>query len=122
MRVIVCGMRDWSDEEAVVSALKDLHARYWSITVVEGGAAGADRIAATWVKKLNNLSVRHEVFPADWEKDGRSGGPIRNARMADAGADLCLAFWDGNSKGTADMIRCAVQRGIEVRIVPKAKS
>lgn len=42
-------------------------------------------------------------FPADWKKHKRAAGPIRNREMAEYATHL-LAFWDGSSRGTADMI------------------
>lgn len=32
---------------------------------------------------------------------------------------LCLAFWDGESKGTLDTIRRATKAGVRVRIIPE---
>ena len=40
-------------------------------------------------------------------------GKIRNQAMADA-ADALVALWDGNSGGTADMIRRARAAGLKV--------
>jgi hypothetical protein len=64
-----------------------------------------------------------ETFEADWATHGKAAGPIRNRKMLDAGADLVLAFPVGNSKtspGTWDCIEAAAERGIPVRIFPKA--
>src|SRR5690606_30354012 len=57
------------------------------------------------------------AYPADWRRHGRAAGPIRNQEMADAGADLCIAFPGG--RGTADMVRRARAAGIPVRSVPE---
>jgi len=59
-----------------------------------------------------------EPHPADWERHGRAAGPIRNQEMADAGADLCIAFPYGIGKGTYDMIERARKAGIPVEINP----
>ena len=94
------------------------HVRF---TVIQGGCpTGIDSIACT----LAHLSgCKCETFPADWEKHGRAAGPIRNQAMADAGADLCLAFPSaGRSTGTWDMIRRACAACIETRIYPEATS
>lgn len=90
------------------------------VTVIQGGCpTGIDSIACT----LAHLSgCKCETFPADWEKHGRAAGPIRNQAMADAGADLCLAFPSADkSTGTWDMIRRACAAGIETRIYPEGK-
>ena len=43
------------------------------------------------------------MFNADWNKHGRAAGPMRNKQMADY-ADVLIAVWDGQSKGTKNMI------------------
>lgn len=59
-----------------------------------------------------------EPHPADWSTHGKAAGPIRNQQMADARADLCLAFPGG--KGISDMVRRAERAGIPVRHITKA--
>jgi hypothetical protein len=111
-------MRDWCDEQRVRDELDAVD--LFPLTVVHGACpTGADAIADAWCRAPGNEAVTVERHPADWTKEGRAAGPIRNSLMASAGADLCLAFWDGHSKGTADMIRRAVECGIPVSIVPK---
>jgi hypothetical protein len=60
-------------------------------------------------------------FLADWKRDGRRAGILRNLRMLEFGKpDEVLAFWDGSSKGTAHMIREARKAGVPVRIILEA--
>jgi hypothetical protein len=81
---------------------------------VHGNAkTGADSIAD---EILGVLKREVEIYPALWKKYGKSAGPIRNQEMAEAGADLCLAFWDGKSKGTGNMIQWAMKLDIPVEI------
>ena len=89
--------------------------------IIQGGCpTGADLLAR---KVADEFGIRVETFPADWQQHGRAAGPIRNQLMADAGADLCLAFPSrGRSAGTWDMIRRALGAGIETRIYPEAVS
>lgn len=56
------------------------------------------------------------MFPADWNKHGKAAGPILNAEMAEV-ADALIAFWDGKSRGTANMIQLAKDKGLKVAIV-----
>lgn len=88
------------------------------VTVVHGGASGADSMAG---KIARECFYKEEVHPADWATHGRKAGLLRNAAMVEAGADLCIAGWDGRSTGTLDTIRRCVQAGIPVRIVPQAQ-
>ena len=123
-RVIVCGGRDWSDRGAVYDALEYVAIPLCGDTrrmiVVHGGCpTGADKFADDWARVPEfKARIWPEIHAADWARHGRAAGPKRNEAMAAAGADLCLAFWDGESRGTQHMIACAVRSGIPVRIVP----
>lgn len=57
-------------------------------------------------------------FTPDWSRHGNRAGFVRNEQMLVVGKpDLVLAFWDGKSHGTLDMIRRAVAGGVPVRII-----
>jgi hypothetical protein len=75
--------------------------------LVHGDAKGADRIAASIAREWG-WEVR--AYPADWKRDGRAAGPIRNQRMLrEERPDLVVAFFqqDYPCKGTHDMVRRA---------------
>lgn len=118
MRVIVCGSRRWHDRRAIERRLYDLAiaANGEEITIVHGGAQGADRIAEQEAQKAGLLIEKH---PAQWGSLGKRAGLIRNAHMASLGADLCIAFWDGRSTGTAHMMEEARKREIPVEVIQK---
>lgn len=109
-RVIICGSREWTDREAIANRLFDLPV---DSIVVHGAAKGADRIAGQEAQKLGLLVEEH---PADWDYYGKRAGYVRNERMAVIGADLCIAFWDGNSRGTSQMVDLAEKYGIEIEL------
>jgi len=112
MRVLVCGGRDYADRERVFKELDGIHAETLIDTLIEGGASGADDIAAAWT--VENEDVELQTFHADWNKHGKAAGPIRNQQMIDEGKpDLVLAFPGG--RGTADMVRRAKKAGVPVR-------
>jgi hypothetical protein len=85
-----------------------------SITIVHGDAPGADKMAAE-IAAERGFGV--EPHPADWDLYGLKAGPIRNRDMARAGADLCIAFWDGASKGTKSMLLEARRAGITTETI-----
>lgn len=68
--------------------------------VVSGMARGVDSLAVRWAS-ANNIPVM--PFPANWDEYKKAAGPIRNKQMADY-ADELLAVWDGESRGTKNMI------------------
>lgn len=105
MRVIVCGSRGYEDREQIELRLSQLPPSP-TTTIVHGAARGPDTIAGQFAA-LCGMTV--EEHPAEWDRLGKSAGRVRNEKMALLGADLCIAFWDGKSRGTKDMIdRCHV--------------
>lgn len=105
-RVIVTGGRDYDDYETVAATLSEIR----PTVVAEGGASGADRLAAIW---CHETLTEHEAFPADWAKFGRAAGPIRNeAMLREFEPDLVVAFPGG--RGTAHMVSIAREAGVDV--------
>ena len=75
------------------------------------------KVQIPWVKNTHRKrGLNIELHPADWHRHGRAAGPIRNAEMA-AEADALIAFWDGQSRGTANMIKIAKDKGLQVAVV-----
>ena len=111
-KVIVAGGRDFNDYAMVEEKLNYLLSQKSDIEIVCGMARGADLLGFRYAKK-NNLSIKQ--FPAKWAKDGLQAGYLRNLEMARY-ADACVCFWDGKSKGTADMIRCARKHKLQLRV------
>ena len=122
-RVLVTGSRTWDDWQAIWEALDGIAwGPHRSLTVVHGACPdGADRHAAEWCADMAahlEASARHlveEPHPADWRWHGRAAGPIRNAQMVQAGADLCLAFIRNGSKGATHCADLAERAGIPTK-------
>lgn len=110
MKYIVAGGRDFADKKQMHQALCLLLVPH--DTIISGCAPGADTLAIEW-GDLQGLQV--DKMPADWDKFGKSAGPIRNQQMAQA-ADGLIAFWDGKSPGTKDMITKAINYGLETHV------
>jgi hypothetical protein len=110
-RVLVCGGRDYSDRDAVFGALDLVRDACSPLTVIQGGATGADALAREWCARQPNIHMINE--PADWRTHGRAAGPIRNQRMLDEHKpNVVIAFAGG--RGTADMVRRAKAAGVPV--------
>lgn len=111
MRILVTGSREWSNGATIAYALARA-AQEGDLVIVHGDCpTGADRIASEWAD-LHGVS--QEPHPADWEAHGKAAGPKRNQEMVDLGADVCLAFPLGESRGTRDCMRRASLAGIPV--------
>jgi len=109
-RALVAGSRNWTRARILRLAVQMLPA---TATLVEGDAAGADRLAGqvwTWL----GGAVEAHPLPEKWWLAGRRIPFERNQRMVDRGADVGLFFHRGNSGGTAHCLRAAQAAGIPV--------
>lgn len=121
MRILITGSRNWNDAAAMQAALAKILVEFLENpvgtrmpTLVHGDCEGADLMAAAWWTALRMPTESH---PANWKELGRAAGPIRNQKMVDLGADLCLAFPMPKSRGTWDCVRRAREAGIPVEII-----
>ena len=113
MRVIIAGGREYSDYLEVVAAAQEWEYKMGVIELVCGEARGADSLGKRWATKEGR---EIHSFPADWDKNGKAAGHIRNADMANF-SDGLIVFWDGKSKGTKSMIDLALKNGLYVRVI-----
>lgn len=100
MKVIVAGGRDFSDYQLLCRKLDAILSQQNAVQIVCGEARGADSLGRKYAEERGYTILS---FPADWNRYGRSAGFRRNEQMAQV-ADALVAFWDGQSKGTANMI------------------
>jgi len=121
MRILVTGSRVWPDSKEVQARIVQVivNQPYGTHVVVVHGdcPTGADRAAREFlddIEKQNLDYISQETHPADWNKHGKAAGPLRNQEMVDLGADVCLAFPLGESRGTRDCMRRAEAAGIPV--------
>ena len=97
MKVAVVGSRSFNDYEKLKQTLDQTP----DITgIISGGAKGADSLAEQWAREKGIETV---VYKPDWAKYGRGAGVVRN-RLIIEDCDYCIAFWDGESKGTKSSI------------------
>ena len=99
MRLAIIGSRTFNDY-ALLLASAQKYFKGEIETVISGGAKGADSLAKRFASYWN---FEYKEFPAEWDKYGKSAGFIRNQTIVD-NCDMVLAFWDGESRGTADTI------------------
>lgn len=121
-RVLVTGSREWSTKEhgAVMRKVFDLLDP--AATVVHGAAQGADSMAEYgWAGVWDRTTEKH---PVDWKRGyqgpdtfDRTAGYKRNDHMVSLGADICIAFIEGDSRGTRQCAASALAAGIPVLFV-----
>jgi hypothetical protein len=106
VKVIIAGPRykdsiakiPYDDYMLIVSAVKK--SGFQITEVVCGMAIGVDSLGSEWAVN-NNIPIKE--MPANWDRDKKAAGPIRNRAMAKY-ADAAVIIWDGVSKGTKNMI------------------
>ena len=111
MKLAIVGSRSFNDMlllESILNKYKDKIS-----TVVSGGAKGADTMGETWAI-ANKIPVK--IFKPEWEKYGKSAGMRRNELIIKE-CDICIAFWDGKSKGTNNSIFICEKLNKKVAII-----
>lgn len=104
-RVIVCGGRTYDNWKRIHKELSELQ----PAVIIQGGAPGADRLAAKWADKNGVPTV---TYPALWSR-GRAAGPLRNRfMMEDSRPDLVVAFPGG--RGTIDCVTKAREYNLPI--------
>lgn len=122
-KVIIAGGRDFKDYELLEricdhylqnkgSDIQIVSGKQKSVDRDTGEEYGADFLGEVYAKK-RGFTV--EPFPANWSKHNNSAGPIRNGEMAKY-ADALIAFHDGESRGTKNMIETARAMWLDVRV------
>lgn len=110
MKVAVIGSRSFKDCSKLTMVLDELS----EIThILSGGAEGADNCAEYYAKK-QGLPIT--IFFPNWKRYGRKGGLVRNRDIIE-NCDMCVAFWDGKSRGTANSLKLAKSLGKEIKLI-----
>lgn len=129
MHVIIAGSRDFNDYELLKTYCDSMLVNTKDVQIISGGARGADTLGERYAKERGYNII---LFPAPWDdianrpkneiKFRRDGTPYwvkagyhRNKIMAQ-NADALIAFWDGISGGTKNMIDNARKYKLLIRI------
>ena len=103
MYIAVVGGRTFNDYTKLKSVLNILVNGLTSMTIVSGGANGADSLGERFANERGLQTIIH--LP-DWKKYGKRAGFVRNQLIIDD-ADIVVACWDKSSRGTENSIDLA---------------
>ena len=113
MKLIIAGGRNFTDYQKLSEVCDQLLQDQKNIEIVSGAYyKGADKLGEQYAKERG---FKITQFPANWNQYGKASGPKRNQQMASY-ADTFIAFWDGKSRGTKNMIELANKRKLNVLI------
>lgn len=112
-RVIVAGSRTFTDYGFLKKTLDKAFEKHKPTSIVCGEAKGADLLGRRYAEEHG---IKVDSYPADWTKNGKAAGYIRNEQMADA-ADACICFIKNNSAGSTHMAETARKKGLQVRVI-----
>ena len=119
--LLVAGSRNFNDYDLLKSKLDYLLMNNQGnrhIIIVSGGAKGADSLAEKYAKE-KGYDTR--IFPAEWDKYGKSAGYRRNEQMHQFLTNYenrgCVCFWDGQSKGTQHNFGLCEKNNTPLRVI-----
>lgn len=110
MKLAIVGSRNFDDYNLLKSVIDNISPveRF-----ISGGAKGADALAREYAR-VNKVDFI-EYLP-EYKKYGKNAPLVRNRQIVD-NADIVIAFWDGESRGTLYTIDYARKKGKRVFIV-----
>lgn len=103
VKLAIVGSRNFFDYNLLCQTIAVYYAEKPISEIISGGAVGADSLAARWAKEFEVALT--EILP-EWDRFGKRAGFIRNEDIVKR-ADMILAFWDGESKGTQNSLSIA---------------
>lgn len=123
-RVIVAGGRKFDDYDKLTKAIDSWKkekkiSKDDKVTIVCGCAEGADDLGRRYA---NEHGFEVAEFPANWNLLGKTAGILRNKEMAKYASEsetkngYLIAFWNGKSKGTKNMVDTAIQYELPITI------
>ena len=117
MKIVIAGSRTITDMKVLIKVLSLCG---YKITeqdeIVSGGARGVDTLGEIYAKQAG---IKVTIFKPDWDKYGKVAGLMRNKEMAKYASEhygygALIAFWDGKSRGTDNMINNAIASELKV--------
>jgi predicted Rossmann fold nucleotide-binding protein DprA/Smf involved in DNA uptake len=111
----VVGSRDFNDYPLLEKTVDMVifEREYKDITIISGGARGADTLAELYAAKRK---YPIKVYEAEWDRLGKSAGYARNTQIV-MDSDLVIAFRKPGSKGTQNTIDQANNYAIETIVI-----
>lgn len=116
MKLIVCGSRSFTDYTLLTLWLDKLTQKTdrTKLVILSGHAKGADQLGERWCRE--NL-IAYQVWRPEYRDEHDREAPLRRNSDMVASATHLVAFWDGASRGTADVVAKAHKAGLKVKVI-----
>lgn len=116
MKTIIAGSRTIQSRELVFEVIQDAIDNGFEIDqVVSGTAEGVDSIGEEWAER-NDVEIQRFPYEEYLDDNRPKVAPlVRNKKMAEY-ADQAIIIWDGESKGTEDMISKAEGEDLDIHV------
>ena len=98
--------------EKILFYLSDIMKTY-SVVIITGASEVTDIFTDKLCEEINFIKEPHK---ANWGKYEQDASRVLNDEMTNC-ADALIAFWDGRSPGTENLIELAKQKSIKVAVV-----
>ena len=112
MKLIIAGSRTFTDYQLLCQVLAPERHRITRGHARRRPRCGSARLSLGTASTIS----RSRSSPRTGSALGKAAGVRRNHQMAQAG-DVLIAFWDGQSTGTAHMVQCMRQFGKPVVVI-----
>jgi len=118
MNLGIVGSRNYNDYEnfkmVVIKVLELWRFKIEDVSnIVSGGSLGVDTLAEKFAEEFQINKIIH---PADWNKNKRGAGVIRNTYIVNDSTHM-IAFPSHFGKGTQDSIKKAEKKKIPIKIL-----
>ena len=113
MNLAVIGSRGFNNYNLLKESILTILGNYPDLTIVSGGAEGADKLAERFAKEYNLKTI---ILKPDWKKHGRSAGFVRNTDIWN-NSTMGIGFWDGKSSGTAHSFKLAKKQNKQLIMI-----
>ncbi len=95
-RIIVTGSRGFNDYTTLAKRLDDLFSQETDVLLLCGNDGGTDELVHRYCREQG---IKFEIYTTDWGAYQQAALFVRNKHML-FGANACILFWDGESRGT----------------------
>jgi predicted Rossmann-fold nucleotide-binding protein len=117
MKIAVIGSREATAEahyQQLARALDELATTEPITLIISGGAVGADSLAERYARERG---IPTQIFRPNYEVHGRRAAPLIRNKLIIQNAEVCVALWNGVSRGTAHTLRLARANALRLIVI-----